>query len=265
MSNNLIKKMKTKQPILLLFSIFIITNTMFTGCFLVKKMAGADIDPVQFEKARQAKMLETRMLASSELSNRLTKNDPLDNADITFFLDESLIKKIAKQYEGSTGWLDGSTSYNVDSVDINLLNGSALAEVMLKAHNDKYNVDVEMKLDCIVTFSLEKNELVTHLEPFNISPAVITRGLLASADELIANLIKINVANLGKNFPPLKYPISFANKVNIQGNTINIKDKINLSIYNPNRTLNYKLKLKEVLIFEGRAFVALNIESVEVK
>jgi hypothetical protein len=257
-----VKNQKYKGIIWLLAGILLYN---IEGCFILKKMTGSDIDPVQFQKAREAKMLEVKSQALTQLTNRLQQNNPIENSDITIYINQELLNKIAQQYVSATGWLDEATSYEIKSVNLILNSGSAIASLGLNAYNKTHNVRVDMTLDCIMTFEIVNNELTTKLEPFNISPSVTAGGILASADEIISNLIKINLANLNKNFPPLKIPINFANNVIISENKTDIRDKVNLSINSPKRSINYNFKIKEVLVFEGRLFISLNIENIEVK
>jgi hypothetical protein len=195
----------------------------------------------------------------------LSQNDPIDNADIQFILNESLLNKILKQYENCTGWLDEVTSYKINTIDLKLKNGVALVNMGLIAKNDKYSADVNLNLDCILALNLVNNEIVSELEPYNISPSVQINSLLSSANEIVENLIKINLANLSNSFPPLKIPVDFSNNFNIPGSITNIKEKVNMNVTNPQRNINYKLKLKEILFFENAALISLNVENIEVK
>jgi len=248
---------------ILLFTVF--AFLLLTSCSVVKKIAGADFDALQFAKAREAKMFETRFMSASALSSRLAKQQALDASDINFYLSQNLLTRIVKQYDSASGWLDDATSYIIYKSNLSLKNGSAIVSLDLSAHNAKYNVDVDLVLDCIMTLEMTNNELFIKLEPFNISPAVTAAGLLSSTEEIIQNLIKINLANINKNFPPMKIPLEFANAMNVEKSKTVIKDKINMLIISPQRKINYMLKLKEILIFEGSVYVAMNVENLEVK
>lgn len=248
------------------FSIFIIFILLsFQSCSIIKKIAGADIDPVQFDKAREAKMTEQKFLASSALAKRLNEGNPFESADIGFFLSEAFLNKIAQQYNSSEGWLDPATSYKILDINLVLFNGSGIATLALLAHNNRYNVDVSLSMDCIVTFRMLKNELEMNLEPFNISPLADAKGLLGGTDEIIENLIKINLANLSKNFPPLKIPLSFSNDFLLQKSNLKIRDKVNMNVSYNDYPIKYNLKLNEILILRGKVFVAMSIDKVEVK
>lgn len=235
------------------------------GCSVFKKIAGADIDPEQFEKARQARMLEVKFQYSAKLAKRLTEGEPLDNADISFFLSESFLDKLVNQYVGAKGWLDNTTNYTVQSIDLTLHNGSAIATLKLDARSEKFNVDVKLTMDCILALEQKEKDITAIIEPFNISPDVDAKGILGGTDEIIANLVKINLAQMGKNFPPIKIPVEFINKFEMNDTNMEIKDKVNLIVKSPKRSINYSLRLKEILIFEGKAFISLNLVNTEVK
>ncbi len=256
--------MMMKNKTALLFLSISIAFAALTGCAVVKKIAGADVDPEQFAKAREAKVLEVQLAAAHTLSQRLG-HGPLENADLVFYLSQDLVNKAAKQIVGTTGWLDTTTSYTVQSVNVVLYNGSAIASLGLLAHSNTYDVDVQLTMDCSLFFTIEKNELVARIEPFNISPSVKAKGILSNFEEIIKNIIALRVGNLGRDFPPMKYPIDFSSQVRMEGTTTNIAAKLNMQVQNPQRLVRYKLTLKEFLVFSGRAFFALDITNVEAK
>jgi hypothetical protein len=249
----------------LFFSILLFFLLDFSGCFLVKKIAGADIDPARFEKDREAKALEIQAKSMINLKNRLAQSGSLEDADITFYLSESFLNKITHQYDSTSGWLDKSVSYKIKNVSLKLNDGSAIASLGMIAHHDPTGIDVDLMMDCLFIMELVNDDLICKLEPYNISPNVSGGGILASADEIVGNLVKINLAGLSKNFPPLKIPVNFQNQLDFPANKMEIKEKVNMIISNPQRMVNYRIKLKEILIFAGKAFVAMNIENVEVK
>jgi hypothetical protein len=248
------------------FLVIIVSSFLFiSGCSLVYKIAGADIDPLQFEKARQAKVLEVRMNSLAKLSSKLALRKNLDDDDFTFYLSQDLLSKIVAQYRGISGWFDNSTSFKVNYTELSLQNGSAIVSLDLSAYNSSYNVDVNLIMDCQITFDKLNDDLYIRLEPFNITPKVNAYGLLSSADEIIQNLIKKNLADTEKNFPPLKIPIDISNEINIEQSKSEVRDKLDLNIIASPKKLLYRLKLSDVLIFENAAVVSMNIEKVEVK
>jgi hypothetical protein len=210
-------------------------------------------------------MLEQRCNSAEGMLKKLEKEPNIENADFVVYLSENFLNKITKQYENTTGWLDESTKYTVKSVTLQLLNGSAICSMALSADNDKYGVGIDLALDAIVTFEAKDNDLVLGIEPFNISPAANSKGVISIADEMIENLIKIKLAELNKNFPPIKIPLSISDKIVIPGTGLDVNDKINLKINSPERQINYKLRLKDIFIFKEKAVVTLNMEGMEVK
>lgn len=245
--------------------IFLFLSFGLNSCSLFKSFAGANINAEQFDKARQAKIYQIRSEKAKKLSDKLSQKEDFKNADIIVYLEKPLLVKIAKQYEGSKGWMDPQTNYTINSVNLELNNGSAIISFGLLAHNNKYNVDVNLLMDCLLTFELEKNDLVTNIEPFNIVPQAKAGLLLKSTEEIIENLVKINLGNLSKNFPPMKMPINFANNFNVAGTNTEIKDKVNMKIINPERKVNFSLKIKDILVFDTKVFVSMNIENLGVK
>jgi len=249
---------------LVLIPLLFITIFSINGCFL-KMIAGADIDAEQFKAAREAKMLEIKTKYSEILADKISKGALNDNSDITLSIGPSLINKIASQYDSTKGWLNPENSYIIKGIKTTFNYGSCIATINLTAHNYSYNVNVDLTLDCLITLEIINNELVMQFEPYNISPVVTAKGLLSSAEEVIANLIKINLANLNKNFPPVKIPISIKNYVNMQGTQISVTDKVNMLINSPSRNISYALSIKDILIFKEKVLVYVNTDNIEVK
>jgi hypothetical protein len=246
--------------VLVLFSII-----SLSGCFLAKKIAGADIDNEQFDKAREAKVMAMRAQNLEILSRKLEKESSALNFDLVFSFSQDLLNRVVKQYDSTSGWFDNDTKYFIKNMNLKLVNGSAIVSIGMLAKSSKYNVDVDLITDCMLSFEISNNELALHLEPFNISPNVKAGGMLSSADELIKNLIKINLANLEKSLPQMKFPLVFNNKIPIRKNNIELKDKVNMAINIPESTISYKVKLKDVLCLSGSVLITMNIENVEVK
>jgi hypothetical protein len=150
-------------------------------------------------------------------------------------------------------------------MNVKVENGTAIASIGMIAQSLKYNVDVDLITDCVLSFEIKNEELQLHLDPFNIAPHVKAGGMLGSADELIKNLIKINLANLEKTLPQMKFPLTLDNKIPLRKNDIEIRDKINMSISTPDTQISYKVRLKDVLCLKGSVLVTMNIENVEVR
>lgn len=208
-------------------------------------------------------MLQLKAQSASKLAERLNNSEPIDNADIILYLDEKFISTIARQYEATSGWLDESTNYIVKKAQIKLYNGSANATLSLMANNITHNITVDLNLDCIFSIQDANGSLFARLEPYNIYPTVTASGLLASSEEIIENLVKINLAELGKNFKDIIIPLDFNNTLTLPGKAFKVKDKINLIATNSERTINYSLKIKEILIFDGKILIAINLNNIE--
>lgn len=257
------RKMKIRYLIILTLSILAGEITL-NSCSVVKTVAGANIDSLQFAKSREAKMLEYRLKSAEKLYARLKTNPTPDQYDLSIYLAPDFLKRILNQYNGSSGWLDQVTSYTIRSLDLKLNYGSANVALNLDAHNSTYNVDVKLTMDCLLYMETVNNQLVIRVEPYNISPAVNAGGLLGPTEEIIANLIKINMAEIGRQMPPLQVPVDFSNNIIVPANNINVKDKLNMFIQNPKTQIDFKLKLKEVFVLGNTVLVTMNFENIGV-
>ncbi len=237
---------------------------LLSSCTIVKKITGTDIDPVRFEKAREAKMLEIRSEFAGKMAKKIIDRT-FDKSDITISISQSFINQIVKEYIGSTGQLDQNTSFVINNITPTLNYGSAIISIELEAFNSSHNVTVFLAMDCILAFATDKNEINIRFEPFNIAPVAVTKGLLSSASEIIENLIKINLADLSKKFPPITLPINFKNNFEIKETNTKISDKINLAIKVPERKINYTVSINDIFIFTDNILIALNIDEISVK
>jgi hypothetical protein len=237
---------------------------MFYSCGTLDYVAGTNFDQEQFTKAREAKIMEMRLKYAQDLKSRLSNNDPLENADFTMCLDEQTINKLLDQYKSSTGMLDDATDYVIKDVKLKLLNGASIASIELLAHNETHNIDIQLMMDCLITLIPEGSDLNLKLEPFNITPVVTARGIYSSARDVIKKLIALNLSDLGKKLPKISIPINIENELAIKGTKTDIKSKINLSINIPDRTVSYKLVIKELQFFENKIFIALNLNKIKV-
>jgi hypothetical protein len=235
-----------------------------SGCAVVRTMAGANIDAERFERAREAATWKVRSDAAAELAARLAKG-PVDDADITVTLGEALVNKAAAQLTGCRGWIDASTDYTITSVAVALRSGSAIASLSLTAHNDAWAVDVELVMDCVLTFAIEKDMLVSRYEPFNIAPVVRTDGVLGGMEDIIRDLIKVKVSRLGQDLPPMTYPVDLTNTLPVTASHVPVRGPVNLILDSPARNVLLRLRLKEVLIFDRKAVVALTLAGAEVR
>ncbi len=232
-----------------------------SGCSLVKRAAGADIDPVAFLKAREARISEVKLREGLVLVKRLGNKDPIDNADFVFTVNGSLLGRIASQFVGVSGRLDDDNSFVVDSVALSVHNGYCLASLRLKAENHSYGVSLNLFMDCLAVLEYSKNELLLRLEPFNISPEVSTGFLLSGLKETIGNLVMINLGDLGSKFNSLKVPLNFEKDITIEKTEYKVRELLNADITIPEKKIFLRMTLKEVLFLEGRAVIALNLSN----
>jgi hypothetical protein len=245
--------------------LLLILLASLSGCVVVRKLAGADVDLEQLAKAREAAMLEKRWLASAQLAQRLAKGDPVERGDVVCYLSEAAVNKAAAQLIATEGWIDAVTRYTIKDVAVALHNGSALATLSLDALHTGYGVHVDLRMDCLLSLGFEKGELFAELTPFQVMPNVTTGALLSSVSDIIRDIVEIRLSNLKKEFPPVRFPVDFATAVLLQGDTFRIRDKLNMNLQTPHRVVQYTLSLTEILIFEKQALLSFSIPKVEVK
>jgi hypothetical protein len=59
--------------------------------------------------------------------------------------------------------------------------------------------------------------------------------------------------------------VDFANQMSLDATTVQVRSKVNLDITSPRRVINYGVKVREVLMFDRRVLVALDMTKTEVK
>ncbi|MEI7907502.1 MAG: hypothetical protein WCI84_09140 [Bacteroidota bacterium] len=254
------KKMTTR-----VFGLYVLLfGFLFQGCFILRPFAGANIDIEQLQKAREAKVMEIRLEGAQRLSQRLASGDSVGNADLSFYFSETLLNKAASQLDSTSGWLDSLTSYFIKSIRVKLYNGSAIATISMGAYSHQYDVDVNLLMDCILTFKVDSGKFYAKLEPFNVVPNVKASGMIASLEGIIQDMVTMKLSTLSDNLPPIQFPVDFNNQLPVQGNSVQVRTGMNMNITTPPQTLNYSLVLKEVLIFKEKLFLALNVKKVVV-
>ncbi|MBI5648253.1 MAG: hypothetical protein HY962_15080 [Ignavibacteriae bacterium] len=236
-----------------------------TGCGIVRTVAGADIDAEQFAASREAAVTRIRADAATALARRLENREPVTQADVVVTFGTEAVNKALAQVVGVPGRLDEQTPYVVRGATAALRNGCAIVSLALDARNEDYAVDVRLLMDCVLTLSFEKDGLVARLEPFNIAPDVSAGGLLSAASDIIRDLIKVRLARLGEDLPPIVLPVESASTFPVEGSRVQVRSGINLDIDSPRRVLRTTLRIKEALFFEGRMLVALNLANAEAK
>lgn len=246
-------------------ALFILNSTLFfSGCFILRPVAGANVDIEQLQKAREAKVLDVRLAGAQRLSQRLANSDSISNADLTFYFSEALLNKASSQLDGATGWIDSLTSYNIHSIRVKLYNGSSIATVSLSAFNHEYDVDVNLLMDCVLSFKVDSGKFYATLEPFNVVPNIKAGGMIGQFDGIIQDVVTVKLSTLSDNFPPIQFPVDFNNQFPVQANSVQIRTGLNMDISTPAHMLKYSLALKEVLIFKEKLFLAMNVKNVGV-
>lgn len=239
-------------------------SLIFSGCFILRPVAGADVDIEQLQKAREAKMLDIRLSGAQRLSHRLSNGDSVSNADLSFYFSETLLNKASSQLDGATGWIDSLTSYNIHSIRVKLYNGSSIATISLSAYNHEYDVDVSLLMDCVLSFKIDSGKFFAILEPFNVVPNVKAGGMIGQFDGIIRDIVTLKLSTLSDNLPPIQFPVDFNNQFPVQANAVQIRSGLNMNISTPAHILKYSLALKEVLIFKEKLFLAMNVKNVGV-
>lgn len=252
---------------------FLFFLLVLSSCSLVKKFAGADIDPEQFALARKAQMLKIQSNSIESQFNHLANKNPNLQSDITFKINESFLNKLAVQYKNRTGWLDNETSFVIEDVRITLNFGSAIATISLFAHNKKYNTDVNLVSDCIVHFEKSDSVISTNetpmlkmkLTPYNINVAVESKGIIGYFKEILQNRIKISLANLENSLPAIQIPLSFENKIEIPPINLVNNEKVNFKLTSSKHQIITTTRIDDFLVFDGFVMICANIIKYDIK
>ncbi|MDH7516240.1 MAG: hypothetical protein QHI48_10250 [Bacteroidota bacterium] len=248
-----------------LLMVSVLGISLFTGCALIRKAVGADMDPERYALAREAAMLDLRERAAAALAQRLAAPDPPERAELVVFLSPGAVDSACAQLLGAKGKLDEATAYVVRRVTVTLVNGAAVASLSIDARNDDYDVDVALMMDCILAVFLEKDRFVARLEPFNISPDVSAKGLLAPASGIIRDVLKKKLAGIGRDLPPIVFPVDIAGSIPLEGTAVRISEGVNAVLQVPRRLVDCRVRIKEVLVFESGLLVAVDLSEVRVR
>jgi hypothetical protein len=238
---------------------------LFSGCALVRSMAGGNVDRERYELAREAAAMEIRHRAALQLSDRLLQEPDPTDADLVLQLEEDFVLRMLDQLEGRRGWLDPETPYVIDSIDGDLHHGSALVALHLRVRNEGYGVDVRLLMDCRLALLPDGDALRVEFEPYHVSPDVAAGGLLSAAEDLISDVIRVKLGTLRDQFPPMRLPLGIEDQVQIDGSVTRVQGTPNLVIDTPRRLLTYDLRLRDVLIFDRHVLVSANLASLRVK
>lgn len=234
------------------------------GCFIVRPFTGADFNSEQLQKAREAKVMQVRLDGAQRLADRMANGDSIGNADMSFYFSEALLNKAASQLDSTTGWLDSLTSYNIRSIRVKLYNGSSIATISMAAYHHGYDVNVNLLMDCILSFGIDSGKFFATLEPFNVVPNVKASGMIGSMEGIIQDILTMKLSTLSDNLPPIQFPVDFNNTFPVQAGAVQVRTGMNMDISTPAQSVAYSLALKEVLIFKEKLFVAMNLKNVRV-
>lgn len=260
------KKAISSPHFFLLFTVasLLSLGLLVNSCQVFDVISGANIDEQRFALHREAKIKEIRVEKSTKVLERITKRGIFENSDISMILSEDLINDFVKCYDGTKGYLNYSTSYTVDSTQVKLLNGAAVATIFLKAYEASNKVNVNMVMDALITFRKEADYLVSDIEPFNITP-IVDKSVLVLSKDALANLIKINTADMNKNLPPMKIPLTQKGDFKVDKIDFIVKDNINFQLKSDARKLVYNLQSNEPLILDKKMIINLYIENLKVE
>lgn len=234
------------------------------SCVIGRKMVGADFNQEEFSKYREAKISELRYQKAKELDAKINSTSPV-KPEIQLSLNKAMLEKIGRQYVNSTGWIDNATSYVIKNMKTELNYGSALMTFSILAHNNNYNVDVDLLMDCVIGFEFKNEDLILQLEPFNITPIAKAGGLLSATEDLIERMVQKNLASMSTSYPPFKFPLNIKKEYVLQSTKMKVRDKINMDIESPEKKVDYTINVADISIFEDAVQVGLNIAKVEVR
>ncbi|HAP35080.1 MAG TPA: hypothetical protein DCQ28_03735, partial [Bacteroidetes bacterium] len=131
-------------------------------------------------------------------------------------------------------------------------------------YNHEYDVDVNLLMDCVLSFKIDSGKFYATLEPFNVVPNVKAGGMIGQFDGIIRDIVTVQLSTLSEHLPPIQFPVDFNNQFPVQANSVQIRAGLNMDISTPAHTLKYFLALKEVLIFKEKLFLAMNVKKVGV-
>ncbi len=251
-------KLKKQFILLLLLLAFI----ALSSCSIINSMMGVNFNNEDFALYREAKITSLRLSKTKELEKKLTNQT---KSDIEVILSYDMLKKVLSQYIGANGYLDEATSYTISDMKLTLHNGSGISSLYIKANNKAYGVDVDLIMDCLLSFELKDTVLLTSIEPFNISPIVKTGTLLSSTQDLIERLIKMNLATISDSYPPVTLPLTFKQSFILNKQKTEIRNTINMDISLNSSKVDYNIKLKDIFIFNNQVKLFIDIDNVEVK
>lgn len=225
------------------------------GCFVARPIVGASIDLEQLKASRESAVLALRVEQAEALERRLTNRRLFDDSDARVCVSQDAINKAAARLDSTEGRLDSVTTYRIRRTRIKLYNGSAVASVSLLAHSEEYNIDVDLAMDCLLTFSIKADRLSASFAPFNISPDVSASGLKALAAPMIRDIITMKISTTA--IPPVELPIDLSQDTIIPALQASVRSGLAMEISMPRRVLRSSFRITDVLVLEGRVLVLL--------
>ncbi|MAT39442.1 MAG: hypothetical protein CL946_07535 [Ectothiorhodospiraceae bacterium] len=209
-------------------------------------------------------MLEVRAEETASIARRLQSGLDVDS-DLVLRFSPDFIAEVVSLYEGRRGSLDASTHYTIKGSSVELHYGSAIAHLLLNVAQEGYGLRLSLRLDCVLNFRLEGENLRIGFEPYNIVPVVESEGWLIGSEDLVNDIVRTKLATLSDDFPPIEVPLLQSQSVEIDGTNATIAGDVNMRISTPRRLLNYSFILKELLVLPKQIIVAVDLADVEVK
>jgi hypothetical protein len=226
-----------------------------SGCFIARPLVGASVDVERLRAAREAAVIKKRYEQALILQQKTRNRALIDSADVRVVIGQDALNKAAARLDSTEGRLDAMTTYRIRRTRIALHNGSAVASLSLLAHSEEYNIDVDLTMDCLLIFSIKNDRLAASFEPFNISPDVNARGLMALAAPMIRDVIAMKISTTA--IPPMELPIDLTQETVIPALHTVVRSALAMEITMPRRVLHSTLRIKDVMVLEERVLVIM--------
>lgn len=237
-----------------------------TSCSLLRIATGNEFDLVQFEKARQVKMLEMKMEGERKLAQRLHSSEPIDDADLMIFLNEKFISDTFKQFDSLSFFIDTGTEVQILSSEIHLFPGSTVATLLVSMRSLAYPMSAFVKIDCMLNFTMDASGRIRGiLQTFAIAPAVETSGIFTGSEDLIQRILTKKLAEIDGKLPHIEIPVELKQVLWIDRAHGNSRGKIDITIESQRLRIENKYQVKEILILPPNVLIAINLRSTEVQ
>ncbi len=236
------------------------------GCALVREIAGVEFDKEAFDLARQAKVLELHAERLARQAKTLANNDILEKTDFLFLISEDGVQAFADRLDSITDTLDDQTSYTIRHVRVSLQDGAAFATIDAHVNARGYGVGIDVVMDAILVFTLREQGVVEgRFELFNISPKITKEGIFLGNEELLENILRRELAEIGRKLPVFQVPVTMPGIVPIKGTRVEVITRPRFVLTSPNRLARYRLRLVHSLFFDGKALLAFSLEEITVE